>query len=87
MPFQDIICDVRQGSILGPLLLVLYINDLKNASNALDPIIFVNDTNISTSDRNIHTIFTKANLELQKIDKWFKANKLSPNTKKSVLFL
>ena len=57
-----------QGSILGPFLLILYINDLKTVCSALDPIIFANDTKLFISDKNLNTIFTKANLELQKMN-------------------
>ena len=70
-----------QGSTLGPLLFILNINDLKNISNALDSIIFVDNTNLYISDKNLNTLFTGANLELQKTNEWFKANKLSLNKK------
>ena len=55
-----------QGSILSPLLFILYFNDLKHVSNALDPIDFAGDANLFISDKNIDALFTKANLELQK---------------------
>ena len=55
--FQDIICGVRQGSILGLLLFILYINDLKYAYNALNPIIFADDTKLFISDKNINTLY------------------------------
>ena len=44
--FANITCGVTQGSILGPLLLLVYVNDLCNASNILDPIMFADDTNL-----------------------------------------
>ena len=55
-----------QGSILSPLLFILYFNDLKHVSSALDPIAFAGDANLFISDKNIDAVFTKANLELQK---------------------
>ena len=42
---EAITCGVRQSSILGPLLFLLHVNDLKDASNLLDPIISADDTN------------------------------------------
>ena len=73
-----------KGSILGLLLFIVYINDLKNVSYALDPIVFADDVNLVISDKNVNVLLTKTNLELQKINEWFKEKKLSLSTKKSV---
>ena len=73
---------VRQGSILGPLLFLIYVNDLNNTSSILDPIMFADDTNLFYSHKNIHELFAKVNEELEKIGDWFKANKVSLNNKK-----
>ena len=46
MKIVELKCGVPQGSILGPLIFLLYVNDLKNASSILDPIMFADDTNL-----------------------------------------
>ena len=74
-------CGVPQGSILGPLLFLLYINDLHKASKIIKPIMFADDTNFFYSHMNIKTLFDTVNKEL--VNEWFKANKLSLNTKKT----
>ena len=64
-------CGVPQGSILGPLLFLLYVNDLHNASNILQPIMFADDTNLFYTHKNIKELFKVMNLELINIQQWF----------------
>ena len=81
--YLNIKCEVPQGSILGPTLFLLYINDLRNISKLLKFIIFADDTNIFYSSENIKTLEKTMNDELAKLVSWFKANKLSLNINKT----
>ena len=78
-----IVCGVPQRSILGPLLFLLYVNDLHHASKVLDPIMFADDTNLFFSHSDINLLFEKMNKELTNVSNWFNANKLSLNVKKT----
>ena len=79
----DIICGVPQGSILGPLLCIIYVNNFCSVSKIFKPIIFADDTNIFFSHKSIKELFHIVNLELNKTFKWFNANKLSLNKDKT----
>ena len=83
MEYRLVKCRVPQGFILGPLLFLLYVNDLKNVFSVLDPIIFADDTNLFYTHSNIQKLFSIMNEELASINQWFTSNKLSSNSKKT----
>ena len=74
---------VPQGSILGPILFLLYINDIVNSSKFLRFILFADDTNIFYSGSNTDELFRVINQELAHVVRWFKVNRLSVNLKKT----
>ena len=69
---EKTLCRVPQGSVLGPLLFLLYINDIYKCSTEFTFYLFADDTNI---------IYATVNSELAKVSEWLKANKLTLNIK------
>ena len=63
----QISCGVPQGSVFGPKLFILYINDICNVSKLLKFILFEDDTNILYSDSNMHNLISIINHELDKL--------------------
>ena len=76
-------CGVPQGSVLGPLLFLIYINDLPNISDKLDFYLFADDTNIYFESKDIKKIEQTVNTELKNLSIWLKLNRLALNINKT----
>ena len=73
---------VPQGSVLGPILFTLYVNDMPSATS-LEPRLFSDDTNLFNFGNNLTAMINNTNIELEKLDSWLRANKLMVNTSKT----
>ena len=77
-----ILCGVPQGSVLGPLLFILYWNDIPHSLTYCKAIMFADDTTVYLSGENITELFSNMNHDLAQLNDWFRANKLSLNVSK-----
>jgi hypothetical protein len=79
---ETIDISVLQGSILGPILFLCFINDLPNCTNLLT-LLFADDAAVSGAHKDLNTLIQKVNTELKAISEWFTANRMAVNVGKT----
>ena len=80
-------CGVPRGTILGPLLFLIYINDLPNCLTSCQPRMYADDTHITYADVDVNSIQLNLNHDLGNLNKWLISNKLTLNTAKTEFML
>ena len=84
---QNVSCGVSQGSVLGPLLFLIYTNDIHNNLKECASILFADDTTLFKTDANVRRLISAVRSDLCTLTDWFNANKLSLNLNKTNFIL
>ena len=80
---REVTCGIPQGSCLGPLLFVIYLNDFENCLKFSKANIYADDTNVTIASEDIEKLVFEAQQELLNLSEWMRINKLSPNPAKT----
>ena len=84
---RTLLCGIPQGTIFGPLLFLLYINDLPNCLEHSQARMYADDTNLTFASNNIDDINYHLNHDLANVNKWLIANRLILNQSKTEFML
>jgi len=76
-------CGVPQGSVLGPILFLIYVNDINFSVPDAKIKLFADDTNMFKTGKEVNELFLKCNIHLDKLNEWLLANKLTLNANKT----
>lgn len=83
----DVNVGIPQGSILGPLFFILYVNDLVNVAPNVHFTIYADDTSIVVSNKSQEALHANVNCELERLHEWFGSNDLYVNASKTQALL
>ena len=86
-PIKTVNIGVPQGSILGPLLFLIYVNDMKNSSNILHFLQYADDSTTTFSSNNLNNCLDVMKIECNKVLEWLIANKLIINLNKTFIMI
>ena len=78
---------VPQGSVLGPILFLIYINDAQFATNFIHLVLYADDINLLVSNKSLKKSIMVLNKELARLEEWFQANKLTVDLSKTKFIL